>query len=292
MADTSAFDQPEARGLRLIIGTLRVVVSAQCFGAGALRFLRPGESNIAALLSAGQRVDTALLPTVDQVTGGILIACGIFSLTRPCWPILGPLVVFFFSDSVAKLGQGEHWTLYVEPIEHAVRIATPLALLLVDWYPPKSKFSLWRFMSAGTVIRQATAATFLGHGVIALHSALHGGAFALLIQGASWHLTDRSLPDEVVSYALVAIGAIDIAVALNLMLTRSRAVAVYMVSWGFLTAASRVFVFDGLEGVAEMIVRFANGGAPLVVFLYWTLAIREREHVILPRTKGRPRRSN
>lgn len=285
MADTSAFDQPEARGLRLIIATLRVAVAAQCFGAAILNLARPGTSNLAVLLVEAEKMlpDKAIL--FDQIAGGLLAACGMFSLTRPCWPVLGPVTIYFLANAFAKLGQGEHWTLYLEPLEHAARIALPLGLLILDWYPPRLKFSLFRFMTTGSLARTAAAVTFASHGVVALNHAISGGHFVTLIQDAAWYLADRSIPDGVVSLVLGAIGGIDIAVALNLLLTRSRFVSGWMVFWGFATAGSRIFHFPAVEGVGEMLVRFANGGAPLVVFLFWTLAVREREHVILPKKK-------
>lgn len=285
MVDTSAFDQPEARGLRLIVATLRVVVAAQCFGAAILRFVNAGESNIAILIAKSQEAELSRLVTIDQVTGGLLVACGMFSLTRPCWPVLGPLMLYFVCESVAKLGQGESWLLYIEPVEHAARICAPMALMLIDWFPPAAKFSLWRFMTTGSIIRTAAACTFAGHGLVALENALNGGHFHTLVQDASWFLLDRSLPDAIVSMALAIIGSVDVAVAFNLLLTRSRSIAAWMVFWGFITAGSRIFHYPAFEGIGQMLVRFANGGAPLVVFLYWTLAVREREHMILP--KGR-----
>lgn len=287
MADTSAFDQPEARGLRLIVASLRVIVAAQCFGAAGLRLLNPGTSNIAAMLAAGGKFDYETLVLADRVTGGLLVVCGMFSLTRPCWPLLGPLMLYFFSESVAKIAEGENWLLYVEPLEHAARMFAPLALMLVDWFPPASKFSLWRFMTAGSIIRTAAAATFLGHGVVALVQSQLGGQFVTLIQDATWFLAERSLPDVTAQGALAVIGAVDVAVGLNLIVARSRPVAAWMVLWGFITAGSRVFHFGGFEGVFEVLIRFANGGAPFVVLLYWTLSMREQQNVILPKKTAR-----
>ena len=49
-------------------------------------------------------------------------------------------------------------------------------------------------------------------------------------------------------------------------------VAGYMGAWGIITALARV-VYAGPAGLADCLVRAANGGAPLALWLGW----RERE---------------
>lgn len=285
MADTSAFDQPEARGLRIIVTTLRVVVAAQCFGAAILRFVQPGTSALVQMLSESGHLPVEHLVTTDRVIGGLLVCSGMFSLTRPCWPVLGPVMLYFLSDAFAVLGQGEQWQLYLRPVEQIAMVAAPCALMLLDLYPPKSKFSLFRFMTSGSIVRLAAALTFLGHGVMSISQALGGGEYVTILQNAAGFLANRSFPDDVVSFVLAVIGAADIAVAINLMATRSRLIAAGMAAWGFVTAGAWIFNYSPVEGIGQMLVRFANGGLPTVVFLYWTLAVQEREHVIVAKKK-------
>lgn len=288
MADTSAFDQPEARGLRLIVATLRVAVAAQCFGVAAVRLMYAGQSHLALLIMATRDVTAERCVQIDQATAAVLFACGMFSLTRPCWPILGPLTLFFFSDAVARLGQDSRWQLYAEIAEQSVCFVLPVALLMIDWYPPRAKFSLWRFMTAGSMTRAATAITFAAAGFLMLDAALHGGQFVTFLRTASEALRLESVPDSALSVAIALGGAVSIAAAANFMLTRSRLIAVGLAAWGLFWTAIGIPHYGLVEGVMRLAAQAAYVGAPSAIFLYWTLAVREREHVILP--SRRPQR--
>ena len=283
MVDTSAFDQPEARGLRLIVGSLRVATAVQCFGAAGVQFLEAGGSAVAEMLRAGGRPMPADFVTIDRAVGGLLIACGLFSLTRPCWPVLLPVTLWFLADAIAPLSAGTDWWLFLGPAAKAASVLVPAALMVVDLYPPKAKFSLMRFLVGGSACRAGAVVSFAGLGLSALYDARFGGDLLTTVKKAIWVFRGQTPSDETASYALLVVGAVCFAGAMNLAAARTRGVAAAMVGLGLLLAGANVFL-RGPAGALYFLKGVGPAGAALVTFWYWTLSIREREGQL--RTKG------
>ena len=281
MPDTSAFAIPAARGLSGIQGTLRVTVALQCWGVAGLRFLVAGDSPLSRMWSIAKGIDSSQFVLVDQVIGGLLLACGVLCLTRPCWPVLIPLTVLFVGDAVAPIGTDENWLAYPRAIAAAATGAAPVALLLVDWYPPKARFSLARFLIAIAIVRYAVAMTFLSLGLLTIHESRFAGPIAEVVAGIPQRMADASLSPDAVGWALSLLGAIHFAFAMNIGTTRSRGIAASLAVWGLLWTAAPMFA-SGARGLLELMQHFARVGLPIALVLYWMRSIEERGDVLRP----------
>lgn len=104
------------------------------------------------------------------------------------------------------------------------------------------------------VLRIAVAGEFLGHGVFG-------------IQGKeSWieYFTALGFSETFAQTALPWIGAIDVALALVVLIYPFRAALLWMAFWGMWTALLRPLAG---EPIWDFVERFANWGAPLALLL-------------------------
>ncbi|MEZ6066828.1 MAG: hypothetical protein R3B90_14240 [Planctomycetaceae bacterium] len=279
MSPASPFDDPVPRGYRVVLATLRIAVAVQCWGAAASWFtLEDSGGVLGALTNAGGWPEPTARLIMNRIAWGLL-ACGTFTLVRPCWPVLIGVTAWF--GFVAALGPLQD-TSRLQPAAHAARYLAPLALLLLDWWPPVVKFSLGRAGVGLFFLRLGAAATFAGHGLQALRQSREGGHFVELITGSMEHVFHWDVSTDHAQLALGVIGGMDIGLAIGLMLVRSRPIACWMGVWGILTAVSRVLAL-GPEAYPMVLIRFAHGGAPFTLFLYWYLAVKEQPAITVPK---------
>ena len=229
----------------------------------------------------GLDIDPASLAWVDQATGAALLVCGLLSLTRPCWPVLIPVTLVLAGDAAAPLGSAPGWLSWLGLAIAAATFVAPVALMLVDWYPPRARFSLARFLIALLLARYAVVATFLAIGVKALHESRHAGSLVRLVQAVPEQLAGRPLHAEALGWVLTLLGAFTIAFALNMLIARNRGMAAALVAWGLLLLVMHLFA-EGARGLLEMAARFAWLGLPTVLLLYWSRSIEERGDVLRP----------
>ena len=147
--------------------------------------------------------------------------------------------------------------------EHAVRFTTPLALLLL--LCSSSAVSVRLARVAAILLTFAVVATFAAHGYVAQR--LHG-PFVDLILLTDMNCFHLGIEQSTAETLLKIIGWADILVGVLLMMTRWKAVAAYMIIWGLITASSRMTAF-GILAWPETLIRVANGGAPLVLFMLY-----------------------
>jgi len=274
MTDDAYLDYIRPRGLPLLKATLRVIVAVQCFGAAAMSLSMGADSTISEFLASDLNWPAEKCQQVDDYAAYGLISCGVLTLLRPCWPVLLPVAGWFLGASIVPLVGNSSPTAILEPIEHAARYCAPLALLLLDFWPPKLKSYLGRTVACMWLLRLAAAATFAGHGIVALMHGMDGGHFVELLTVTSDKVFGWEMSADETRWTLVAIGAIDIGLALNVLVSRSKPIVVYMAIWGFATAASRLVVM-GPQAYPEFLIRAANGGIPLVLLLYWCLSLQQ-----------------
>lgn len=115
------------------------------------------------------------------------------------------------------------------------------------------------------VLRIAVAGEFIGHGVFALQ-----GKKAWIGWFATFGVTDASLAQQL----LFALGLLDIALGLLVLIKPVRLALLWMTFWGFWTALLRPLVG---ESFWDFIERWANWGAPLALLLLkgWPKSWRE-----------------
>ncbi len=105
------------------------------------------------------------------------------------------------------------------------------------------------------VLRIAVFGEFLGHGVFALQ----GKA-----QWIGWVQKLISVDLATATTIMMIVGALDILIAIIVLLRPIRPVLLWAAIWGFWTALVRPLVG---EPIWDFIERFANWGAPLALYL-------------------------
>jgi hypothetical protein len=274
MTDGDYLDYIRPRGLPVLKATLRVIVAVQCFGAAAKMLSMEVESSIANFLVTDLNWVQEQASQVDEYVAYGLLGCGVLTLLRPCWPVLLPVSVWFAAGSLVGVVRDGAIMSILEAVEQSARVAAPLGLLLLDFWPPSLKSHLGRTVVSIWLLRLAIAATFAAHGIVALLHSQQGGSFLELVTVTCEKVSGWEMSDSQARLVLAIIGGIDLGLALNVLVSRSRPIVAYMMFWGVATAASRIALL-GPQGYPEVLVRIAHGGIPLVLLLYWSLSVRQ-----------------
>ncbi len=274
----SPYDDPQPRGFPIVLATLRITIAVQCWGAAAAWLHESRDGGLVDLLQ--QFLDIPEPAARLWMTRGAwaLAAAGTVTLVRPITLVLLLITVWF--GLVSYAGTRLHGEL-LEPIEHAVRFLCPVALLLLDFWPPRIDFSLGRANIAVFLLRLGSALTFAGHGLVALMQSREGGPFVDLITLSFANVFGMQVSEEQARIALGVIGGVDLGCALALMTARSRSIAACMAVWGLLTAVSRVLA-HGPDWYHQTLLRIANCGAPAVLLIYWLRAVKGQPPVTIP----------
>ena len=105
------------------------------------------------------------------------------------------------------------------------------------------------------VLRIAVAGEFLGHGVFGLQAKA---------QWVGWMSKRTGADAALATKLIVAVGVLDVLIALLVLLRPMKPVLLWAAFWGFWTALLRPIVG---EPVWDFIERWANWGAPLALYL-------------------------
>lgn len=186
----------------------------------------------------------------------VLVAALVAGASRGRSATIAALLVclWMLAQSLAALHQ-EEVRPWWEPAEHAVRFVAPLGLAFMGeaGYPRR----------AGPVLlRLAAAATFIGHGVAAW---CHEAAFLDYLY-RFFALLGSGLGEGEARALLTAIGVLDVAVGVAVLVRPWSPALAWMALWGVVTACARL-LFPASEGWPETLVRAPNGGVPLVAWL-------------------------
>lgn len=220
-----------ARPRALVDALLAAVMVLQCVGALGIA-VRQGH--------VVEQVGTAL-----ALGAALLVA--LRGERRAAWVVAG----WFFAEALYETLTGSEPTAMLDLGCHAARYGVPLAVAL-----PRS---------AVPILRAAASLTFIGHGIEAL---CLKPIFVAYIQVAGSHV-GLAISHPVAAGLLRAIGTVDVVVGIALSLRGPRPwVAGYMSAWGIITALARV-VYAGPAGLVDCLLRAANGGAPLALWLGW-----------------------
>lgn len=188
---------------------------------------------------------------VEQVGTALVLAAALLVAARGERRAAWVVAAWFFAEAVRVTFTGTEPTAVLDLGCHAARYGVALAVAL-----PRA---------AAPILRVCASLTFIGHGLEAL--ALEP-IFVAYLQVAA----DRvgiALPYDVAAVVLRVIGTVDILVGTALSLRGPRPWAAgYMGAWGIITALARV-VYAGPAGLVDCLVRAANGGAPLALWLRW-----------------------
>ena len=181
---------------------------------------------------------------------------------------------------LATLHRGGLFMVRWTPATHALRFATPLALLVIlnSYISSEGHISSERIVPAGIlqILRVAIAATFVGHGVQAIF--LDPQYVTLLVASMS-NLVGWSMSQLLAERTLCCIGVIDLLLASLILTARWRWIAIYMAAWGGFTALSRMTA-GGWTMWPEVVLRASHFAGPLVVLAYWSAQDQAREAIV------------
>jgi len=285
MLNAQADSYGKSSSLHTVLWCLRIVICLQCLGVGGRYFFSPNESesDIYGLLYFDSDWPEPLAQRIDDggtlacfASGIAILLCATISRFRVATSRSATNEVSSRSriGAVIEIFAAAFITLWMLTLasthmlrgaayaelslgEQAVRIAAPLALLLLSVRKQRLE-PIVRWL-----LIVACAATFTVHGYKAIECY---GAFTDLVLLSNTRFTNFEIEQSTIETALISIGVIDVILAALLIVTRWRWVAIYMVIWGMITAASRMTA-AGWGTWPETLIRSANWGAPLVVFL-------------------------
>ncbi|TWT74734.1 hypothetical protein [Allorhodopirellula solitaria] len=298
---------PQHRSARnWLDGCLRIVIAVQCFGLAGRYLFSPNEreSDVFEWLQFDFHWPEPLVQSIDNAGAWLTLAAGLLlcvaGIVRPRMDpesMLGRslrwldgtaalwIAVWVFTMAVAHRMRA---TLYADLTfaEDAVRYVAPLALLLLINRPTRrleiERGGFQAERAAVILLMLAAAATFAAHGYKAIECY---GPFMDLVLLSDMRWTQFYPSESTVQRSLVAIGVVDLLVAILLVVARWPAVAFYMAVWGGVAAASRMTAF-GFSAWPETLLRAANGGVPLAILGYWIVSRRQRS--VQPETTASP----
>lgn len=232
---------------------LRLCVAVTALTAAWAAWSRPTVVN--GLLYFDLGLEEGLARAVDRGAAALLVLGGLLVVLRPWrWPAaLVLLWLVALASSITLRGDSEFSGIALPA--HATRYGAPLALLLLG---------LASEAPAAWCLRLAAALSFATHGYEAL---VHNPHFLDLLL-LSARRAGLRVAEADARLALDLIGWADLLVAGLVLLTRWRAVALYMAAWGALTAASRLSAL-GPGAWTETGLRAANALVPLALALAW-----------------------
>src|SRR5690606_18507354 len=148
----SPYDDPVPRGWKFVQGTLRVAVCLQCAGQALIHLWARESSAAAGLLNSLWTSEPSVADSYTAFAGYGLAIAALFTLLRPSWPVLLCAVLWFGAEAAAPVVDDDG---VLPLLERVLRVAMPLVLMLVDFWPPALSFSIGRAKIALALLRMA-----------------------------------------------------------------------------------------------------------------------------------------
>ncbi len=204
------------------------------------------ETPLGSFLFLNLNLSEKLAYGIDDVLGVLLLILSTLFLFWRKLPILLYMAFSFFIFGLFQTIMGGEHHSSLTLLAHATRYVTPIAFY----------FILKDFNKGIILLKIGISITFLAHGIEAL---LKNPVFLdyLLYAYKNFNLTESCA-----SYILLAIGIMDIILAILAIYLNNRWVYFYMVFWGFLTASYRVF-YEGNPGLISLFIRSNHFLVPL-----------------------------
>jgi len=279
MAPPSPYDDPVPRGWKFVQGTLRVAVCMQCAGLALIHLSGTRSSDAARLLQSLATTVEGPPAVGTQLAGYGLAVAALFTLLRPSWPVLFCVVLWFGGEAAAPLTANTDWQV-VELLTGVLPIMLPLALLLVDFWPPPLAFSIGRAQAALALLRLALVISVTAQGMTRLVEIAAPGPWSDLVRDASARLS-INVTDGHVQQILAGMFAADLALGFAALATRNRLGMGALAAW-IVASAALWIVARGSSGYGEFLLSASGAGAPLAILLFWICAVKEQPPVIVP----------
>ena len=277
MSPPSPYDDP-VRGWKFVQGALRVAVSVQCAGAAIAEWQRTDDSPVLALLRSTYEIPSEGTLQFGTYAAYALGIAALLTLMRPLWPLLVIVTFWFGACAVARYLETEQAPAAGALIIHVV---SPLVLLLVDFWPPPLAFSIGRATVSLALLRMGIILSLGFHAALVWCELADPGRWSQLVDQAVRVMEVPSAGAGLTRQVLAAILALDAALAVNLLLSRSRPAALLPAAWCIALAALPL-IARGPDAAAESLLLASAGGAPLALGLYWMMSVKEQPPIIVP----------
>lgn len=279
---------------RLIDWILRIGIALQCVGY-AWMVGWYGESPLMGWLwepddVGGLGLGEVTAISIVRVVGALLAIAAVSTILRPSRVVLAGVFVFQvviaaaewqthngFPLDVTALGDGvlrsagDAFAPLFPFFASAARIVAPLVLMVVHWSKYRAMLGIAITPLSEWLMRVGLSLTFAAHGIESMQQ--RGSFLDMLIMSARSVLGVR-LPESIAQNLLLAIGIIDLVLAVLVVTRRWRGVVAYMATWGLITAVARIVVLRWDIGWYEFAIRSSHWSLPLVLFLAWRVALR------------------
>jgi hypothetical protein len=277
MSPPSPYDDPVPRGWKFVQGALRVAVSVQCAGAAIAEWQQADESPVLALLRSAYEIPSEWTLQFGTFASYALGIAALLTLMRPLWPLLVLVTLWFGACAAARFVETEQAPAAGALIIHVV---LPLVLLLVDFWPPPLSFSIGRATVSLALLRMGIILSLGFHAALVWCELAEPGRWSQLMDQA---VRVMEIPSGVAEtrQLLAAILAVDAALAVNLLLSRSRPAAMLTAAWSVALAALPL-IARGPDEAADSLLLASAGGAPLALGLYWMMSVKEQPAIIVP----------
>ncbi|SMF28605.1 hypothetical protein [Pseudobacteriovorax antillogorgiicola] len=241
---------------------VRLIVLLQCLGLGAIAILDGTAVGTYLFLYTG--LEEVFSYALNYAIAIVLLGVAMATLKEVrAWPLL-VMGFVFITEAFFKTVLGGQFASNLTLGAHMVRYMWPLLLGLSLSFDSTGQ-SLKR-RDVLFFLRLAISGTFVVHGVEAL---MMHPKFIDFIIVANTKFPWLPATEGFARNALIAIGLIDIVVAMLVMMRPSLWSLGYMAIWGALTAGARV-IFADIQGIPDMILRAPHWGIPLLLMvLMW-----------------------
>jgi hypothetical protein len=278
MSPPSPYDDPVPRGWKFVQGALRVAVALQCAGAAIAEWKATDETSVLRLLKSTYAIPEELAAEFGTFAAYGLGIAALLTLMRPNWPLM-LLVTLWFALTAAAPAVDDASPLV--SLEQAIRISTPLVLMLVDFWPPPLSFSIGRATVSLGILRVGIIASLASRVGLLWKECGYPGDWSALV-AECMHSANSAAPTDVAIVQLVAlILAVDASLAFSLLISRSRPTALLLAGWQVALGALPLVAF-GPDALDACLLQSAAAGAPMALGLYWICAVKEQPGIIVP----------
>lgn len=267
------------RSRRVAVGVLGVGVAATMVGMTVAVYRGDG-SSINAFLFLDLGLSHQDAARIERLALVVVTLAAVIGAVWPRWFLLVPVSAYLLLEAVAGYHVRGYAFSELTPAAHALRYLAPLALVLLARgnaieaasseavasedagraMAPRPSAS---HVAGAWLLRVGLAVLFLSHGYEAWQ--LHPEFIDLVITTAHNRLGVR-IEEATASMALRAIGAVDMVVAVLLLIRPWRTVLAWMMFWGLVTAVSRMTSY-GWGAHTDVLLRFTHFTAPLALLL-------------------------
>lgn len=241
------------------------------------RYMGADSSSVDVLVFLKWLPESAASQTADWVAHG-LILCGLFTLFRPCWPVLLPVG---FWVGLAAAGPAVMDDDPLRTLDPAVLVVAPLTLMLIEFYPPWLNFSLGRTRFALGLLRLAITVSLMAQAGLFIREIGAAGELSQSVGAAIERASSVDFEGPAALRLLAVLAAVNVALGLVVLTARQRSVLFGAALWSGALALIPVVV-DGLSGTPSLLIDVPRAGAPFALYWFWLMAIKEQPPTIVP----------